>query len=225
MVQPGTHDDNRTEHNGLGALARSHLGVAGDCAVAAIEGRGIDPVIIDLDVAPNELGDPELGDKVVKSGRTTGVTHGVVRRVDTIAKIDYGGAAGTVEVGCIEIGVDSARRAHDGEISKGGDSGAAWLFKAANGRPTTVLAGPHFAGEGGGDPDEHVLACLPRSVFDKLGITLTRPAGVEAGAALGYDAVFLGVPMAVPELDRRSATTRSSSTAPRLWTTRTFRCR
>ncbi len=201
VVQPGTHDDNRTQHNGLGALVRSHLGGAGGGAVAAIEGRGIDPAIIDLDVAPNELGDPELGDKVVKSGRTTGVTHGVVRRVDTIAKIDYGGATGTVEVGCVEIGVDSARRAHDDEISKGGDSGAAWLFKSANGRPTTVLAGLHFAGEGGADPDEHALACLPRSVFDKLGITLTRPEGVEASAALGYDADFLGVPVAVPDLD------------------------
>ena len=46
---------------------------------------------------PTELGEPELGDKVVKSGRTTGVTHGIVRRVDTIAKIDYGGTVGRPE--------------------------------------------------------------------------------------------------------------------------------
>ncbi|SDD07780.1 DNA/RNA non-specific endonuclease [Actinokineospora iranica] len=202
VVQPGTHDDNRTEHNRLGPLARSYLGIAGDCAIASVDGRGLDPAIMDLDVAPDELGDPELGDKVVKSGRTTGVTHGVVRRIDTIVKIDYGGAAGVKEIGCFEIGVDPNHAPAGGEISQGGDSGAAWVFKSANGRPTKVLAGLHFAGEGAGDPDEHSLACLPKSVFDKLGITLARPAERAARArGLGYDPDFLGGSLPVPDLD------------------------
>lgn len=199
VVQPGAHDDNRTDRTRLGALRRSHLGVAGDCAVAAIEGRGVDPAILGLDVVPDELGEPELGDKVVKSGRTTGVTHGVVRRIDVLARLDYGGSVGSREVGGLEIGPDPARRAPDGEISRGGDSGAAWLFKSGNGRTTRVMAGLHFAGEGTGDADEHALACLPRSVFDKLGITLTRPARAER--ATGYDPAFLGVALPVPELD------------------------
>ncbi|SDI05145.1 endonuclease G [Actinokineospora alba] len=199
VVQPGTHDDNRTAQNHLGPLLRSYLGIAGDGAIAAIEGRGIDAAQLDLDVVVDELGEPELGDKVVKGGRTTGVTHGVVRRIDTIAKINYGGTKGIIEVGCFEIGVDTAKRPVDGEISSGGDSGAAWVFKAANGRPGKVLAGLHFAGEGGGDPDEHALACLPRSIFEKLGVTLVRP---EAGVAVGgFDPGFLSVPLAVPELD------------------------
>ncbi len=198
VVQPGTHDDNRTDRNALGALVRSHLGVAGDCAVVSVAGRGIDPSVLDLDVVPTEIGDPELGDKVVKSGRTTGVTHGVVRRVDVLAKLDYGDGVGSREIGGVEIGPDPAKRAADGEISRGGDSGSAWLAKSA-GRPTGVLAGLHFAGEGTGDPDEHALACLPKSVFDKLGITLTRPEVVET--AIGYDAGFLGVDVAAPGLD------------------------
>ncbi|GGS55694.1 DNA/RNA non-specific endonuclease [Actinokineospora fastidiosa] len=198
VVQPGTHDDNRTEQNAVGVLARSHLGVAGDCAVVSVSGRGIDPSVLDLDVVPSELGDPELGDAVVKSGRTTGVTHGIVRRVDVLAKLDYGGAIGTREIGGLEIGPDPDRRAADGEISRGGDSGAAWLV-VADGKPTGVLAGLHFAGEGGGDPDEHALACLPKSVFDKLGITLDRPEVAET--AIGYDAEFLGVKVPVPGLD------------------------
>ncbi|UVS78982.1 DNA/RNA non-specific endonuclease [Actinokineospora sp. UTMC 2448] len=198
VVQPGTHDDNRTEQNAVGVLARSHLGVAGDCAVVSVSGRGIDPSVLDLDVVPSELGDPELGDAVVKSGRTTGVTHGIVRRVDVLAKLDYGGDIGTREIGGLEIGPDPDRRAADGEISRGGDSGAAWLV-AADGKPTGVLAGLHFAGEGGGDPDEHALACLPKSVFDKLGITLDRPEVAET--AIGYDAEFLGVKVPVPGLD------------------------
>ena len=198
VVQPGAHDDNRTDRNALGVLVRSHLGVAGDCAVVSVSGRAIEPSVLDLDVVPSELGDPELGDKVVKSGRTTGVTHGIVRRVDVLARLDYGGAIGSREIGGFEIGPDPAKPAAGGEISRGGDSGAAWLVKA-NGRPTGVLAGLHFAGEGGGDPDEHALACLPKSVFDKLGIALDRPEVVEA--VRGYDAEFLGVKVAVPGLD------------------------
>ena len=106
VVQPGTHDDNRIERNRLGRLVRSHLGIAGDCAVASIEDREFDPAVIELGVVPTELGEPELGDTVVKSGRTTGVTRGIVRRVDTIAKIDYGGTVGVQNIGCFEIGPD-----------------------------------------------------------------------------------------------------------------------
>ena len=104
VVQPGPHDDNRTDRNRLGRLARSHLGIAGDCAIATIEDRGFDATILELEVVPEQLGEPELGDRVVKSGRTTGVTRGVVRRVDTIAKLDYGGTAGVQNIGCFEIG-------------------------------------------------------------------------------------------------------------------------
>ncbi|MEU2013912.1 hypothetical protein ABZ529_33980, partial [Nocardia sp. NPDC019302] len=91
VVQPGPRDDNRIDRNRLGKLVRSHLGTAGDCAVAAIEDRRFSAEITGLDVVPDRLGEPELGDKVIKSGRTTAVTHGIVRRVDVIARIDYRG--------------------------------------------------------------------------------------------------------------------------------------
>jgi endonuclease G, mitochondrial len=200
VVQPGVFDDNRIERNRLGHLVRSHVGHAGDCAIATIEGRQASPELLDLNVAITALGDPELGDTVVKSGRTTAVTRGIVRRVDTIAKIDYGGSVGVQEVGGFEIGVDPAAPAANGEISQGGDSGAAWVF-TDGGKPTGVMAGLHFAGESGSDPDEHALACLPASVFEKLQITLTPPAGDSRPAAIGYDREFLGVEINVPELD------------------------
>ncbi|WP_033439497.1 DNA/RNA non-specific endonuclease [Saccharothrix sp. NRRL B-16314] len=199
VVQPGVHDDNRTERNRLGRLVRSHLGAAGDCAIATVEGRGFEAAILDLGVPVDELGEPELGDKVVKSGRTTGVTHGVVRRVDTLVKIDYGPGVGQRQIGCFEIGPDPARPAPDGEISMGGDSGAAWMFKASNGKTGKTMAGLHFAGEAGGSTDEHALACLPASVFEKLGITLKPPKKPEV-APVGFDGNFLGVPAGVPEL-------------------------
>ncbi|MFF0204459.1 DNA/RNA non-specific endonuclease [Streptomyces sp. NPDC005017] len=201
VAQPGPHDDNRTRRNRLGVLKRSHLGVAGDCAIATIEDRAFRQEIFELGVTPTQLGEPGLGDKVVKSGRTTGVTHGIVRRIDTVAKINYGGRAGVKTVGCFEIGPDPANRPDDGEISKPGDSGALWLFKQGNGRPGTVMAGLHFAGEGKGDPDEHALACLPASVFEKLEITLTQPGPQDIRTVTGYDAGFLTERIEVPQLD------------------------
>ncbi|KOX15515.1 DNA/RNA non-specific endonuclease [Nocardiopsis sp. NRRL B-16309] len=200
VVQPGPHDDNRTGHNRLGALKRSHLGVAGDCAVATIEDRRFSPQITELDVAPQELGEPELGDKVVKSGRTTAVTHGVVRRIDTLVKLDYGGSAGEQIIGCFEIGVDPEHPPQDGEVSRGGDSGAVWMFTASDGRPGTVLAGLHFGGEGTGNPDEHALACLSSSVFEKLQIDLRPPAPEEAQVLAGYDPRFLSRRVDTPVL-------------------------
>ncbi|MFR9769711.1 DNA/RNA non-specific endonuclease [Nocardia sp. SC052] len=200
VVQPGPRDDNRVDRNRLGKLIRSHLGTAGDCAVADIENRRFSAAIMGLDVVPDRLGEPELGDKVIKSGRTTQVTHGRVRRVDVVAKIDYHGV-GTRSIGGFEIGPDPDHPAVDGEISSGGDSGSAWIFELPDGKTSTVLAGLHFAGETGADTDEHALACLPQSVFEKLGITLTPPAAEEAAAVAGYDPNFLASPIPVPEVD------------------------
>ncbi|GAB3949333.1 DNA/RNA non-specific endonuclease [Streptomyces sparsus] len=200
VVQPGPHDDNRINRNRLGALKRSHLGVAGDCAVATIVDRRFAQEICGLGVVPEELGEPELGDKVVKSGRTTEVTHGVVRRIDTIAKIDYGGDGGEVLVGCFEISPDPRNLPADGEISSGGDSGAVWLFKGNNGKPSKILAGLHFGGESGTNPDEHALACLPASVFEKLDISLQPPAPGEVQTMPGYDPHFLSMRLETPQL-------------------------
>ncbi|WP_329611540.1 DNA/RNA non-specific endonuclease [Kitasatospora herbaricolor] len=203
-VQPGTRDDNRVAQNLLGPLVRSHLGMAGDCAVAAVKDRRFDPTILELGVAPTALGDPQLGDKVIKSGRTTGVTHGVVRRVDTMAKIQYEGA-GEQLIGCFEIAVDPEHLPADGEVSSGGDSGSAWMFTGPDGNATTVVAGLHFGGETAGNPDEHALACLPASVFEKLGISLERPSAEALEAVGGYNPDFLGVELriATPELHEK----------------------
>jgi len=200
IVQPGPFDDNRTHLNGLGKLVRSHLGQAGDCAIASIDTRQFQSPIIDLAVTPDQLGEPELGDKVIKSGRTTTVTHGIVTRVDTIVKIDYGGHVGEVSVGCFEIGVDPAHPPENGEVSMGGDSGSAWLFKAANGRTTSVMAGLHFAGEGSGDPFEHAIACYPKSVFEKLQISLTPPARPQRAPGVGFATAFLTTEIGLPSL-------------------------
>jgi endonuclease G len=202
IVQPGPFDDNNVAGNFSGKLLRSHLGNAGDCALARIERRRIEREILELGVTPARMARVALGDKVVKSGRTTGITYGIVRRTDVIAKINYGPPAGERAIGCFEIGPDPAHLPADGEISKGGDSGAYWAIVRAN-RATDIFAGLHFAGETNGSADEHALACYPLSVQKKLDFVLEPPSGTAAPQAAGvartgYDAAFLSVPVPLP---------------------------
>lgn len=200
VVQPGPFDDNRTHLNRLGRLVRSHVGHAGDCAIATIEGREFRSEIFGLDVRLEQLGEPELGDTVVKSGRTTGLTYGRVTRVHTIAAIDYNNGAGEIEVGCFEIGVDPDHAPADGEVSKGGDSGSVWVFTSGAGNPTGIMAGLHFAGEVAEDPYEHALACYPKSVFEKLEISLAPPQAAPEAVATGYAPGFLSERVDAPTL-------------------------
>ncbi|MGH1338567.1 MAG: hypothetical protein ACRBFS_20805 [Aureispira sp.] len=173
IVQPGPYDDNRINQNKTGTLVRSYLGRAGDCAISTIEGRGYSENIYEFGTPVEQLCEPEYGDLVIKSGRTTNVTHGMVVRVGVVLAINYPGNTGVKEIGCFEIGVDPSHQPTDGEISSPGDSGAVWMI-AKEGRATTIMAGLHFAGESDYNPYEHALACYPKSVFEKLEIKLQR---------------------------------------------------
>jgi endonuclease G len=197
IVQPGKHDDNRVNRNKVGHLVRSHLGVAGDCAIASIESRGLSAQVFDLGVTVDSIGEAELGDKVVKSGRTTDVTYGIVTRVHTVARINYD-EAGDQDIGCFEIEPDPDKPAPNGEISMGGDSGSCWLERK-NGKVTGMMLGLHFAGETG-DAPEHALACYPASVFEKLQIRPTKPTEAvhEDESGLGFDTTFVGEEVWLP---------------------------
>lgn len=203
ILQPGPFDDNRVNANRMGKLVRSFLGAAGDCAVASIEDRRFEAEILDLAVKPDSIGEAELGDKVIKSGRTTAVTHGIVTRVNAMFKLNYGGLTGEQSIGGFEIGPDPDRPPANGEVSMGGDSGSIWLFKTANGKPGKVIAGLHFGGESDGNPDEFALACYPKSVFEKLSISLKKPTVTTTGgadSALGFNTSFLAKAVPLPVL-------------------------
>lgn len=201
IVQPGPYDDNRIQQNRLGQLVRSYLGVAGDCALASIEDRGFNPTILALGVGVEQFGEAELGDKVVKSGRTTGVTHGVVTRVHTLTRLDYGQPVGEETIGGFEIGPDPEYPADQGEVSMGGDSGSVWLFKDARGQITNIMAGLHFAGEGPGNPAEYAVAAYPASVFEKLAVALQPPTVLQAGGRdQGFAVDFLRQRVDLPRL-------------------------
>ncbi len=98
VVQPGPYDDPNVANNKVGVLVRSYLGRSGDGGVATIDARPFTADVFELGVTPASYRRAELGDRLVKSGRTTGVTRGVVnarrdRRRDRLRRRP-GGAAG-----------------------------------------------------------------------------------------------------------------------------------
>ena len=171
IVQPGPFDDNNTARNRAGQLLRSHLGLAGDCAVASIEGRKVALDQLELGVSIDSIGKPELGDLVVKSGRTTGVTYGLVSRIEGLFKLNYDGL-GEKTIGGFEIKPSPDHPAPGNEISKGGDSGSAWLgVEPRSGKIGSTMLGLHFAGSiKGSGVSEFGIACYAHSVFQKLSI-------------------------------------------------------
>lgn len=172
VLQPGRFDDSDVANNSLGTLLRSHVGLAGDCAIAGIETRMFDERILELGIAPKKLAKVAIGDRVVKSGRTTGVTRGTVVRIGVIIRHDYGGRIGTVQVGGFEIGPTPGAPPPNGMLCDEGDSGSLWVIDK-NGAATDIAAGLHFAQQD--DPlggAEHALACSIHSVFEKLDVSL-----------------------------------------------------
>lgn len=170
VVQPGAWDAGGSSDGLAGRLLRSHLGVEGDCAVATVENRRFTTGLMGLAATPRRIAQVEIGDSVVKSGRTTGVTHGRVVRVGVLTRIDYGVGTGLRTVGGFEIGLDPEHAPADGELSSGGDSGSCWMI-ANGGGATDILAGLHFAGEAS-DTEEHALACNIDEVMRVLDIEL-----------------------------------------------------
>lgn len=198
IVQPGKYDDNRVEQNKIGKLLRSHLGPAGDCAIASITSRSIRTDILDLGVAVAAIAEPELGDHVIKSGRTTAVTRGVVNRIEVNTLMTY--AVGcSAQIGGFEIEPDPEAPAAGGEISKSGDSGAIWLASDSIKKKNGIMLGLHFGGNNGGS--EFALACYAKSVFTKLDIEplAASPQAVfaetVAAVASGFDGAFLTFPV------------------------------
>jgi hypothetical protein len=102
-----------------------------------------EPTILGLKTVVGRLGIAQLDDRVVKSGRTSGVTFGMVTRVEVITKMNYGQGV-TASIGGFEIGIDPRNRPSTGEISQGGDSGSCWMAIETGTRATDIMLGLHF---------------------------------------------------------------------------------
>lgn len=140
IVQPGRHDDNRVDDNVIGSLLRSHIGPAGDCAIASVVRRRLTSKIVELEVSVDSIGEPELGDLVIKSGRTTGVTLGRVIRIDVNTSVDYGSGV-VVIVGGFEVGTAIEFPAAGGEISMGVTQARLGWLPMAEARPQPPCSG------------------------------------------------------------------------------------
>lgn len=206
VTQPGKYDDSQTAQNIIGKVQRHFLGPAGDCAIASLTNRSFINDQYGLPGASvKKIGTPELGDRVVKSGRTSAVTYGLVTRVEVNTPIEY---SSTVKetIGGFEIGVDPKNPSADGEISKGGDSGSVWFAVDGTSKVTDVMLGLHFAGQDGATV-EVGLACYANSVMNKLDIRPIEelaPQGVSSVTAqlqAGFDPEFLSFKVGIKKFD------------------------
>ncbi len=136
-----------------------------DAAVATLTG---DRALINhqLDIGPvSGAALPYLGMRVIKSGRTTRVTEGVITGVEGQARLWYGSMQRTIQHVMTIVPVPGKH-----EVSAGGDSGSWWLDAE-----TRAAIGLHFAGS---DHPEQALAIDMLTVLDALGVDIVteRPA-------------------------------------------------
>ncbi|MBC9796900.1 hypothetical protein [Sinomicrobium weinanense] len=122
-----------------------------DCAIA----RPLDPLDVEEKILQigtiTGIGEGGLGMQVQKSGRTTGLTNGVIEQVDVSARVSYG----TNKIALFEDQLMA------GAMSQGGDSGSVVLDENNN------LVGLLFAGS-----ETTTLINRIGNVFDALSLSL-----------------------------------------------------
>lgn len=166
ILQPGRFDSGRRETDTIARLERMYLGRRGDAAIAVLNGER--QVLHTQDHTSVEVQTTRragLGDTVSKSGRTTGVTTGVV---DGMGRYRITYSVGTHEIEGFLIRATTEGNPDNIEISGAGDSGSLWYDP-----DTHEGLGLHFAGESDPAPAaEYALACHLDAVLDELNISL-----------------------------------------------------
>lgn len=132
ILQPGTADGGTEESKSAELVDYVPIedGVTVDVAWA-LPSVQYDNVMTGVGAPEGEPRDPQVGDVIIKSGRTTGVTTGEVQQVNATVNVNFG-EAGTIRMENQFITED---------MSDGGDSGSAGLF-----RDSLEPAGHLFAG-------------------------------------------------------------------------------
>jgi endonuclease G len=153
ILQPGRIDGGTQV---VATLTRMVLDARMDAAVATLNGtRGHATEILGLGSVTG-IDAPTLGMNVVKSGRTTGITRGVVDGVSLSTSINYGDPGIVAFSNQIRIVPRAPWPAVDYEVSMGGDSGSVWLNEA-----NRRAVGLHFAGETDPTPASENAICSP----------------------------------------------------------------
>ncbi|NWG19943.1 MAG: hypothetical protein HXY39_06400 [Chloroflexi bacterium] len=156
ICQPGRLDGG-LPHDVVARLTRDAMRSGLDAAVATLTGHRA--LINDqLTLGPVDgVARPELGMQLVKAGRTTGVTHGIVTGIEGYARLWYGSVQRVIRHVMTIVPAVTRR-----DVSKAGDSGSWWLDEATNN-----AVGLHFAGS---DSPEQGLAMDMTAVLDALGV-------------------------------------------------------
>ena len=158
VYQPGLTDGG-TFQDMVGRYARDAMPVNLDAAVATVNGaRGLSDEQLGLG-AVQGIAAAEPGMRVVKSGRTTGITQGEVTGVDGAAKLRYRGLDRVIRQVITIDQVDGV-----GVVSDAGDSGSLWLDAS-----TDACVALHFAGS---NVPERALGMDIGRVLDALGVDL-----------------------------------------------------
>lgn len=149
ILQPGTGDGGTWRHT-VAYLARDAMTDGIDAAVAEINGtRSISTDQFDLGPVTGVL-DPGLDQLVCKSGRTSGLTHGIITGIAGVTKMRYGGFDRV-----IQHLVHIAQPEPGTEVSAPGDSGSCWLEQAS--KKAVAL---HFAGSN--NPEYGLAIAMPQ---------------------------------------------------------------
>ncbi len=153
IIQPGRVDGG-TEV--VASLTRMKLDSRMDAAVATLNNaRSSSRDILGLGTISG-IDTPALGMNVVKSGRTTGITRGVIDGISLSVSINYGDPGVVAFSNQIRIVPRPPWPAVDYEVSMGGDSGSVWLRESNN-----RAIGLHFAGETDPLPASENAICSP----------------------------------------------------------------
>jgi endonuclease G, mitochondrial len=155
--QPGRLDGG-TFTNASAYLTRDAMGVNLDAAVATLTGkRQLISEQLGLGSVTG-VGRWQLGLTVVKSGRSSYITHGKIVEIEGTARIRYGYLERIIRDVMIIYPLNI------GEVSRPGDSGSWWLNAV-----TRQAVGLHFAGS---DMPERSLALNMQSVLDALNVEI-----------------------------------------------------
>jgi hypothetical protein len=153
ILQPGRVDGGTQV---VASLKRMKLDSRMDAAVATLNrARSSTRDILGLGTISG-IDAPSLGMNVIKSGRTTGITRGVIDGVSLSVSINYGDPGVVAFSNQIRIVPRAPWPAVDYEVSMGGDSGSVWLRESNN-----RAIGLHFAGETNPLPSSENAICSP----------------------------------------------------------------
>lgn len=131
IYQPGPTDGGTSSDQSatLEGFVPLENGTLVDFAWAATDVEHIND-LAEVGVPQGEPRRPQVGDTLVKSGRTTGVTTGTVEQVNVSVTVNYGNDQYTLE-----------DQIFTSDMSDGGDSGSAALFQSDNAPAGVIFAG------------------------------------------------------------------------------------